>query len=80
VRWRCVRGPEEGVGTELRFHLKAKDGQTFLLFEHAGWREPVEFMYHFSTKWATFMMSLKHWLEGNEGRTAPYDVKIHVGD
>jgi uncharacterized protein YndB with AHSA1/START domain len=80
VRWACVRGPEEWVGTTIAFQLKVKDGQTFVLFQHSGWREPVEFMYHCSTKWATFLLSLKHWLEGDEGRPAPYDVKIHVGD
>ena len=35
-------------------------------------------MHHFSTKWAIFLLSLKAWLEGAEGRPAPYDVKIHV--
>jgi len=35
---------------------------------------------HCSTKWATFLLSLKDWLERDEGRPVPYDVKIHVGD
>jgi hypothetical protein len=42
--------------------------------------QPVEFMHHCSTKWATFLLSLKDWLERAEGRPAPYDVKIHAGD
>ena len=80
VRWRCVRGPEEWVGTEVTFELAWKDGQTFVLFTHAGWREPVEFMHHCSTKWATFLLSLRDLLEHSEGRPHPNDVKIHVGD
>ena len=80
VHWKCVRGPDEWVGTEVTFQLKRKDDQTFVVFKHANWKEPVEFMHHCSTKWATFLLSLKDWLERSEGRPSPYDVKIHVGD
>ena len=80
VRWRCIRGPKEWLGTEVSFQLKWKEAQTFILFRHARWKKPVEFMHHCSTKWATFLLSLKAWLERDEGRPHPYDVKIHVGD
>ena len=80
VHWRCIRGPEEWVGTEVTFQLTWKEGQTFILFKHGGWRKPVEFMHHCSTKWGVFLLSLRDWLERSEGRPAPYDIKIHVGD
>ena len=80
VRWKCVRGPKDWIGTEVSFQLKYKDDQTFVIFKHAGWKKPVEFMHHCSTKWATFLLSLRDWLERSEGRPAPYDVKIHDGD
>jgi uncharacterized protein YndB with AHSA1/START domain len=80
VKWRCVSGPDEWVGTEVTFHLKHSSGQTYVLFKHAGWKKPVEFMHHCSTKWATFLLSLKDLLERDEGRPSPYDVKLHVGD
>jgi hypothetical protein len=80
VQWRCVDGPEEWVGTEVRFDLSWKEDQTFILFKHANWREPVEFMHHCSTKWATFLLSLRDLLEHRNGHPAPHDVKIHVGD
>ena len=80
VHWKCVDGPKEWVGTEVTFGLSHKQGQTFVLFKHAGWKKPVEFMHHCSTKWAVFLLSLKNWLEREEGRPAPYDVKIHAGD
>ena len=80
VRWRCIEGPEEWVGTEVTFDLSRKDGQTFILFKHADWKEPVEFMHHCSTKWATFLLSLRDLLEKSDGHPAPRDVKIHVGD
>ncbi len=80
VRWRCVQGPEEWVGTEVSFALTWKEAQTFIVFKHANWKEPVEFMHHCSTKWATFLLSLRDMLEKNEGHPAPHDLKIHVGD
>lgn len=80
VKWKCVRGPQEWVDTEVSFQLKFKEDQTFVLFKHADWREPVEFMHHCSTKWATFLLSLRNWVERADGRPAPYDLKIHVGD
>jgi len=32
VRWQCVDGAKEWIGTELSFELKEKDGVTVLLF------------------------------------------------
>ena len=80
VHWRCTRGPDEWINTEVTFRLEWKDDQTFVIFAHSGWKEPVEFMHHCSTKWATFLLSLRDWLERMEGRPAPYDIKIHVRD
>jgi hypothetical protein len=67
------------VGTEIVFQLEWRNGQTFVLFTHQGWREPNEFMRHCSTKWATFLLSLKDYVEQGEGRPQPRDVKIEVG-
>ena len=39
-----------------------------MLFQHEGWREPVEFMHHCSTKWGTFLMSLKSLVETGRAR------------
>ncbi len=80
VKWQCVSGPKEWLNTEITFELEDKDQQTFILFKHAKWQKPVEFMHHCSTKWAIFLLSLKSWLEREEGRPYPYDVKIHMGD
>ncbi|MBI1824223.1 MAG: SRPBCC domain-containing protein [Nitrospirae bacterium] len=80
VKWKCVRGPKEWIDTEISFELKKGNGQTFVIFKHACWKRPVEFMHHCSTKWAVFLFSLKDWLEKEEGRPYPYDMKIHVGD
>ncbi len=66
--------------SEVTFRLEWKDDQTFVIFAHSGWKEPVEFMHHSALKWATFRPSLRDWLERMEGRPAPYDIKIHVRD
>jgi uncharacterized protein YndB with AHSA1/START domain len=76
VLWEVVDGPVEWIGTQVRFELTEEDGFTIVLFSHEGWREPVEFMHHCSTKWAIFLMSLKKLVETGKGDPAPYDVRI----
>jgi hypothetical protein len=76
VVWRYSGPAEDWVGTEIRFRLEWRDDQTFVLFSHEGWREPNEFMHHCSTKWATFLLSLKDLVENGEGRPEPRDTKI----
>ena len=70
VLWEVVDGPPEWIGTRVRFELTREDDFTIVLFRHEGWREPVEFMSHCSTKWATFLMSLKALLETGKGEPA----------
>jgi uncharacterized protein YndB with AHSA1/START domain len=76
VVWEVVEGPEEWIGTRVIFDLKQENDFAIVLFRHAGWREPSEGMHHCSTKWATFMMSLKALVETGKGAPAPGDVKI----
>jgi uncharacterized protein YndB with AHSA1/START domain len=76
VLWQVVDGPKEWIGTRVRFELSRDGDYTTLLFTHEGWKEPVEFMYHCSTKWAVFLMSLKSLLETGKGAPFPDDVKI----
>jgi hypothetical protein len=45
-------------------YVHEADGDwTIILFKHQGWKEPVEFMHHCSTKWGMFLRSLKSVLE-----------------
>lgn len=76
VEWEVVDGPAEWIGTTVTFDL-AQDGEwTIVLFAHADWREPVEFMNHCSTKWATFLLSLKALIETGTGQPHPGDLQI----
>ena len=76
VEWEVVDGPSEWVGTTVTFDLRQQDDWTIVLFAHSGWAEPVEFMHHCSTKWATFLMSLKASVETGTGAPHPHDVQI----
>ena len=76
VRWEVVEGPEEWIGTTVNWNLKQSGDHTVVLFEHLGWKEPVEFMYHCSTKWAAYLLSLKSLVETGTGSPSPKDVQI----
>lgn len=78
VRWRVADGPAEWIGTTVSFDLRQDGEHTIVLFKHEGWSEPVEFMHHCSTKWATFLMSIKALLETGQGAPYPKDVHITV--
>jgi uncharacterized protein YndB with AHSA1/START domain len=76
VRWQVVDGPAEWIGTLINWDLRQEGDQTTILFKHEGWQEPVEFMHHCSTKWATYLLSLKALIETGTGAPDPDDVKI----
>jgi uncharacterized protein YndB with AHSA1/START domain len=76
VLWEVVDGPEEWIGTTVSWDLKQEDDFTIILLAHEGWREPVEFMHHCSTKWASYLLSLKQLLETGTGSSFPDDVEI----
>jgi uncharacterized protein YndB with AHSA1/START domain len=76
VLWEVVDGPEEWIGTQVRFELSQEDGFTIVLFQHTGWTEPVVFMHHCSTRWATYLMSLKRFVETGTGEPSPHEVEV----
>jgi len=76
VRWDVVEGPDEWIGTSVQFDLKQVDDYTIVLFKHEGWNDSGEFMHHCSTKWATYLMSLKQLVETGKGAPSPRDVMI----
>ena len=76
VLWQVVDGPEEWIGTRISFELDQRGDWTIVLFKHEGWKEPVEFMHHCSTKWAVFLLSLKSLLETGKGAPWPNEIKL----
>jgi len=76
ISWQVIDGPAEWIGTKVDWELRQEGDYTIVLLRHLGWKEPVEFMHHCSTKWAIFLMSLKSLVETGTGRPDPDDVKI----
>lgn len=76
VKWQCVDGPAEWIGTDVIFDLSQQDGQTIIIFGHRNWKEEVEFMAHCSMKWAVFLLSLREYVETGKGKPSPHDLKI----
>lgn len=76
VSWTCLGTAPQWTGTKVSFHLKSGKGKTSVNFGHRGWREADEFFSHCSTKWATFMLSLKQFVETGQGRPFPHDLPI----
>jgi hypothetical protein len=76
VLWQVIDGPEEWIGTTISFDLQQSDHWTIILFKHEGWKQPVEFMHHCSTKWAVFLLSLKSLLETGKGAPYPNEIKL----
>jgi hypothetical protein len=76
VLWQVIDGPEEWIGTRISFDLRQNGDWTIVLFKHEGWKEPVEFMHHCSTKWAVFLLSLKSLHEAGKGAPWPNEIKL----
>lgn len=75
VVWQCIAGPDEWVGGVITYDLGRDGDETVLKFTHS-WREPVDFMFHCSTKWGYFLLSLKSAIETGSGTPFPGDLQI----
>lgn len=76
VLWEVIDAHADWIGTKIRFDLKQDGDITVVIFKHEGWKDPTAFMHHCSTKWATFLVSLKLLLETGAGTPFPNDVQI----
>jgi hypothetical protein len=80
VLWDVIDGPQEWIGTRISWDIRQDGDWTIVFFKHAGWKEPVEFMHHCSTKWAVFLLSLKSLLESGRGSPWPNEIKLDSGE
>jgi uncharacterized protein YndB with AHSA1/START domain len=80
VVWRCSGEMDEWVDTDISFKLAEEDNQTTLMFAHRNWREESDFMSHCSTKWASFLFSLRDYVETGKGKPAPNDQRVDNWD
>ena len=74
VRWECVGGIEDWIGTTFEFSIRPHKEGSLLLFAQRGWEEQSEFYMHCNCKWAFFLgVSLKQYLEEGQGMPYPQD-------
>ena len=80
VLWQVVDGPKEWIATKVSFDLRQEGDYCLVFFKHEGWKEQVDFMHHCSTKWGSYMMSLKALVETGKGAANPNDVSVTSWD
>jgi uncharacterized protein YndB with AHSA1/START domain len=68
VRWTCVGGIDEWIGTEIAFFLVERGAATVLSFAHRGWTSSSSVFATCSFDWARDLISLRDLLESGQGR------------
>ncbi|WP_057936382.1 SRPBCC family protein [Algoriphagus resistens] len=71
VKWRCIKGYEDWVGTEVSFELEPHRLGAVLLFHHDGWKEYSNGFASCSYDWALFLRSLRLLCETGKGQPYP---------
>lgn len=77
VVWKPVKDDYGMERTTISFEITKKGNETILKMAHTGFKGKPDFFFSFmSMKWATFMLSLKDYIEKGKGRPFPRDVYI----
>lgn len=76
VAWRCTQDGDEWHDTRVTFDLTEDAGRTTLVFGHRAWKQTSDFFAHCSMKWATFLLSLRDYVETGTGRPFPRDLAV----
>lgn len=76
VAWEIVGTGDDWEGTKVTFDLAEDNGRTRLRFGHREWKKANDFYAHCTTKWATFLLSLREYVETGAGRPFPNDLRI----
>ncbi len=67
VVWRCLAGPPEWDGTDIRFDVQTDDeGNTSVLFAHDGWSTTEQSFPFIAYSWAQILPRLKKLAEKGE--------------
>ena len=70
VAWRCVGGPPEWIGTDVRWTLQPADGGTVVLLDHTGFAK-IDTMFRIVTLgWAQMLLRMRQFLQ--TGAPAPF--------
>lgn len=76
VRWELVEANPDWLGTTVSFDLRSEGDKTVVVFGHRDWREANDFFGHCSMKWATFLLSLRAYIETGAGTPFPNDIPV----
>ena len=68
IRWHCLAGPQEYLGSEVVFELEATASGTILHFAHRQLKGTDDFMRHADQSWHRVLASLKSYVETGQGR------------
>lgn len=71
VKWHCIKGFEEWIGTSLTFDLEPNSKGCILFFRHSGWKDYTPGFATCSFDWALFFRSLKRLCETGTGIPNP---------
>lgn len=67
VKWECVYGFPDWIGTRISFELDFYKGRTKVYFEHSNWREAEKFFARYSFSWERFLESLRQLCQTGKG-------------
>jgi uncharacterized protein YndB with AHSA1/START domain len=71
VAWRCVGGPPQWVGTEIRWTLRpGAEGGTLVILDHAGFAEVDDMFRIVTLGWAQMVLRMQRYLAS--GEPVPY--------
>ena len=71
LEWHCTGGPEEWVGTDVRWVLEPiEDGGTRVVFDHAGFAAVTPMFRVVGLGWAQMLLRLRQYAE--EQRPVPF--------
>ena len=75
VKWLCITGYEEWIGTTIIFKLQSDGISTTLTFQHDNWKDYTEEFAACSYHWALFLRSLRLLCETGKGLPSPNQLQ-----
>jgi uncharacterized protein YndB with AHSA1/START domain len=67
VKWECISGNDDWIGTIITFFLDENDGKTRVRFEHAGWKETGDHYANCCFSWGRYMESIRQLCQAGKG-------------
>ena len=67
IKWKCLEGEADWIGTEFLFELDQNERKTRLYFEHSKWPTSEDFYAHCTFSWGRYLESLRQLCETGSG-------------